>query len=310
MKPTKNLLVATAAAVLGVAVLACSVSLAPTQQPVLPDQPTLASDITVIPSPTFTIGPTVTTGCVFDSLLQDDITVEDGTQFSPNTAFTKTWRVQNTGSCAWEAGSQLVFVSGDALSGPGSVNVPPVEIGATADISVNFTSPGTAGTYKSYWQMRRPGGSQFGALLFVEIVVPEAEWDLYRFGDTGPVVYAIQYLLRAEGYSLTADGIFGPATRTAVTNFQTAHSLSADGIVGPNTWQALITGHSVSNGSHGEDVRAVQYLLTNLYSYGLAIDGIFGPDTRLAVLDFQTAHGLASDGIVGPDTWHALITGP
>jgi len=307
MKPVKKPLMAVAAAALILVVLACNVTSAPTQEPALPAS---ASDTPSIPTPTLTIGPTVTTECIFDSFLQEDITVEDGAEFPPNTAFTKTWKVQNTGSCAWESGSQLVFVSGDTLNGPGSVELPSVAAGASTEISVNFTSPGSAGNYKSYWQMRRLGGSQFGALLFVEIVVPKAEWDLYRIGDTGPVVFAIQYLLRAESYSLTADGIFGPVTRTAVLDFQTAHGLASDGIVGPNTWQALITGHEVANGSHGEDVRAVQYLLTNIYGYGLAVDGIFGPATRTAVLDFQTAHGLASDGIVGPKTWHALVTSP
>lgn len=310
MKLTKNPFMVATATALVMSALACSVTSVPTQPPAPPATPALASDTPVTPSPTITIGPIITIECTFDSILQEDVTVEDGAVFPPNTTFTKTWRVKNTGSCAWEAGSQLVFVSGDALSGPGVVAVSPVAAGASTDISVNFSSPAAAGTYKSYWQMRRPGGSQFGALLFVEIVVPPAEWDMYRFGDTGPVVFAIQYLLRSEGYSLNADGIFGPSTRTAVLAFQTAHSLASDGIVGPNTWQALIAGHEVANGSHGEDVRAAQYLLTNVYGYGLTVDGIFGPDTRTAVLDFQTKHGLASDGIVGPNAWHALVTSP
>ncbi len=307
MKTTISPLMAIAAAVLMLAVLACSISFAPAGQTA---QPVSVTDTPGISSPTSTTGPTATSECIFNSLLQQDVTVPDGTVFTPNTSFTKTWRVQNTGSCAWEAGSQLVYVSGDALGGPGAVDVAPVEGGASTDISVNFSSPGTPGTFKSYWQLRRPNGTMFGALLFVEIVVPQAGWNYYRFGDTGPVVYAIQYLLRSDGYSLVADGIFGPATRTAVVNLQTAHGLAADGIVGPDTWQALITGHMLMNGSHGEDVRAVQYLLTNIFGYSLTVDGIFGTATRAAVLDFQTKHGLAADGVVGPDTWHALVTGP
>ncbi len=37
------------------------------------------------------------------------------------------------------------------------------------------------------------------------------------------------------------------------------------------------------------------------------IDGLYGPNTKAAVLAFQSAHGLTKiDGIVGPETWPAL----
>lgn len=41
----------------------------------------------------------------------------------------------------------------------------------------------------------------------------------------------------------------------------------------------------------------------------IAVDGIFGPITRKAVVAFQRAAHLASDGIVGTKTWGALKTG-
>ena len=41
----------------------------------------------------------------------------------------------------------------------------------------------------------------------------------------------------------------------------------------------------------------------------IAIDGVFGPITRQAVLAFQGSAGLAVDGIVGPQTWTSLKTG-
>jgi len=40
----------------------------------------------------------------------------------------------------------------------------------------------------------------------------------------------------------------------------------------------------------------------------VAVDGEFGPHTRLAVLAFQRAHGLTPDGVVGKGTWGALVT--
>ncbi|MDF2256370.1 peptidoglycan-binding domain-containing protein [Streptantibioticus ferralitis] len=36
------------------------------------------------------------------------------------------------------------------------------------------------------------------------------------------------------------------------------------------------------------------------------MDGIYGPNTKGAVLAFQRRNGLAVDGVVGPNTWRKL----
>jgi hypothetical protein len=59
-------------------------------------------------------------------------------------------------------------------------------------------------------------------------------------------------------------------------------------------------------GSTGEDVKSVQYLVT-AQGHPTGVDGIFGPLTRTAVEAFQSSRGLAADGIVGPQTWPQLI---
>jgi hypothetical protein len=38
----------------------------------------------------------------------------------------------------------------------------------------------------------------------------------------------------------------------------------------------------------------------------LVVDGSYGRRTRMAVIDFQSAHGLEPDGLAGPLTWAAL----
>ena len=45
-------------------------------------------------------------------------------------------------------------------------------------------------------------------------------------------------------------------------------------------------------------VRSLQYLL-NAHGAGLAVDGLFGARTDVAVRAFQRAHGLVVDGVVG-----------
>jgi peptidoglycan hydrolase-like protein with peptidoglycan-binding domain len=59
-------------------------------------------------------------------------------------------------------------------------------------------------------------------------------------------------------------------------------------------------------GSTGENVRSVQYLL-NAHGSSLAVDGDFGSLTSAAVRSFQAKHGLGVDGIVGNQTWPVLI---
>jgi peptidoglycan hydrolase-like protein with peptidoglycan-binding domain len=62
----------------------------------------------------------------------------------------------------------------------------------------------------------------------------------------------------------------------------------------------------VQQGSTGEDVRTVQYLLT-AQGHPTGVDGDFGPLTKTAVEAFQSSRGLGADGIVGPQTWPQLI---
>jgi peptidoglycan hydrolase-like protein with peptidoglycan-binding domain len=134
------------------------------------------------------------------------------------------------------------------------------------------------------------------------------DWPLVRQGDTGPEVFAVQYLLRSHGYNLTPDGIFGPQTNTRVREFQQDKGLQVDGIVGPQTWTRLIQGKNADQGDTGFHVRAIQHLLSDKFDFNVDVDGIFGPQTDDRVRKFQAAKGLLVDGIVGPVTWKALIT--
>jgi peptidoglycan hydrolase-like protein with peptidoglycan-binding domain len=133
-----------------------------------------------------------------------------------------------------------------------------------------------------------------------------ANWPVQQVGSTGENVRSVQYLLNAHGATISVDGDFGPITKSAVQQFQSANGLQADGIVGNMTWPVLIV--QVQLGSTGPAVEAVQSQIDSRVDI-LAMDGDFGPQTDGAVRNFQAPVGLQVDGIVGPNTWNAFVNG-
>ncbi len=63
---------------------------------------------------------------------------------------------------------------------------------------------------------------------------------------------------------------------------------------------------TIRRGSEGAEVRMCQTLLKKVGLGPGPIDGMFGPATHRAVVQFQEKRGLEADGIVGPNTWTAL----
>lgn len=131
-------------------------------------------------------------------------------------------------------------------------------------------------------------------------------WRTAGSGAVSSAVKGMQYLLRAHGHAIAADGSFGPATQAAVTAFQTAEGVPVDGIVGPITWAKLVI--ATSSGSTGDAVRAVQQfgLVSSPGLEPLTVDGSYGPITTERVTDLQRSWGLTQDGAAGEETWSFL----
>ena len=138
-------------------------------------------DSTASPEPAGITAPT-SSACVDSAAFVSDVTIPDNTIFIPNTPFTKTWRLKNTGTCTWDDNYLVAYISGSTMSQqPGYWIVPQgqsVSPGQTLDVSVGMTSPVENGNYASYWGLKKSDGEYMpiqgganGNSFFVKIKV-------------------------------------------------------------------------------------------------------------------------------------------
>ena len=135
----------------------------------LPVTPSPTSQITPSPQASPTTAANVTAAPTSVSTQGDkaefvlDVTVPDGTMFSPNAAFIKTWRLLNSGTTTWSNAYTLVFASGDQMGAPASLALPAaVPPGQTIDISVSMIAPSQEGNYTANFLLANDSGQRFG----------------------------------------------------------------------------------------------------------------------------------------------------
>jgi peptidoglycan hydrolase-like protein with peptidoglycan-binding domain len=100
--------------------------------------------------------------------------------------------------------------------------------------------------------------------------------------------------------AIPATAASAASTTTAAQATATAATVKA--VLQP--WPVLKQG--ANSGWPRVTVRSLQYLL-NAHGAKLTADGVFGPQTRLAVVAFQRARHLTAGGVVGAATWRALL---
>ena len=100
-----------------------------------------------------------------------DVTIPDNTPVTAGQTFTKTWKVKNAGSCAWDAGFKFAFTGGEQMGGTTFTLPAAVAAGAVYDVSVPMTAPTTNGTLRGNWRMQTAAGQFFGDEVYVQVVV-------------------------------------------------------------------------------------------------------------------------------------------
>lgn len=121
--------------------------------------PPLPPTATPLVNPPPTLQPT---GCDKAAFVAD-ITVPDGTMFTPGVTFTKTWRLKNAGTCVWTTAYKLIYYSGEPMGTTTMVNLPwGAAAGQTVDISMNMVAPSAPGNYRGFWILANANGQYFG----------------------------------------------------------------------------------------------------------------------------------------------------
>jgi len=125
------------------------------------------------------------TNCTNKAAFVEDINYPDDTQVAGGEKFEKTWKLRNDGTCTWNNAYTMVFKDGDQM-GATSPQALPAQVmpGDEIDLSIQFTAPSTAGTYRSEWMLHSAFGTEFGIgsksdrPFWVQIQVTQSTADL------------------------------------------------------------------------------------------------------------------------------------
>jgi hypothetical protein len=109
-------------------------------------------------------------GCNNLILIRDE-TIPAGTVMRPGESFTKTWKVQNNGTCNWALQFRLVFAGGNNMGGEPSGLGRVIEPAKWTQISTGLIAPNRPGTYTGSWRLGDQSGNAFGSTLTVSIQV-------------------------------------------------------------------------------------------------------------------------------------------
>lgn len=160
-------------------------------------------------------------------------------------------------------------------------------------------------------------------------------------GQVIPRIQLVQYFLNVlSAYydsmlPVDINGILDLNTTDSIINFQKTMGLPATGLLDQETWEAMyrsvlgiirvlpptavalpafiFPGIVTEEGSSGPEVFILQELLSYISTVVSVIpnvdsDGIFGPETKNAVIAFQNLYGIEADGIVDEETWNKIVS--
>lgn len=146
---------------------------------------------------------------------------------------------------------------------------------------------------------------------------------VYAEGNRGSMIVDMQQKLQSAGYlSGGVDGVYGEDTKNAVKRYQQDHNIPVSGVIDEMTYADLNNGAPASSssssassgsssylyqeGDSGSEVQMLQQRLKNAGYLSGSADGIYGDDTRNAVISVQNAYGLSATGNIDNQTYNII----
>ena len=119
---------------------------------------------------------------------------------------------------------------------------------------------------------------------------------------------------KSVSLALSAALAAGPVLPSGLAAAESSSGIAAAGGMDAGDGLAVSTASSrvvLELGSHGALVTALQRRLNDVLPFThLALDGIYGPVTRGAVVNFQRQHNLDATGAVDVGTWASMFNAP
>ncbi len=135
----------------------------------------LPDDIIPPPTPEPTPQPCIDAMAFIEDLNHEDNNLSIFPDVKPGEAFSKGWRIKNTGTCTWNSAYFLKYVRGSDPAAQMQGQPTPIQgevlPGKTYDLNVNLVAPQQPGQYIGWWQLFNPAGQPFGQTVYVAVAV-------------------------------------------------------------------------------------------------------------------------------------------
>ena len=153
--------------------LAMTPSATPLPSPTATNMPTSTPALTASPTPSAAV--TLSSGTPkagTDQAQWVSQTIADDTLFAPNTTFTMTWTLKNTGTSTWTASYLLRYFSGNTFGAFKEISLGrEVLPGGEIDITIDMKAPANPGSYRTDWVMSNENRANFKEPVYLKIKV-------------------------------------------------------------------------------------------------------------------------------------------